>query len=69
MTTNDGKRELVTMRRGLAPWWWSKPRKELRMATLNARAEAVETKPVFRDAFKRTRSSFQSRAITSGRTR
>ena len=25
------------------------------MATFNARAETVETKPVFRDAFKRTR--------------
>ena len=34
---------------------FSKPFKELRMATFNARAETVETKPVFRDAFKRTR--------------
>jgi hypothetical protein len=34
---------------------FSKPLKELRMATFNARAETVETKPVFRDAFKRTR--------------
>jgi putative SOS response-associated peptidase YedK len=32
-----------------------KPLKELRMATFNARAETVETKPVFRDAFKRSR--------------
>jgi len=39
----------------LLPWWWSKPLKELRMATFNARAETVETKPVFRDAFKRSR--------------
>ncbi len=31
------------------------PLKELRVATFNARAETVETKPVFRDAFKRTR--------------
>ena len=43
------------MRWGLVPWWWSKPLKELRMATFNAQAETVETKPVFRDAFKRTR--------------
>ena len=43
------------MRWGLVPWWWSKPLKELRMATFNARAETVETKPVFRDAFKRSR--------------
>jgi putative SOS response-associated peptidase YedK len=43
------------MRWGLVPWWWSKPLKKLRMATFNARAETVETKPVFRDAFKRSR--------------
>ena len=55
VTAADGKRELVTMRWGLVPWWWSKPLKELRMATFNARAETVETKPVFRDAFKRSR--------------
>jgi putative SOS response-associated peptidase YedK len=49
------ERQLVTMRWGLVPWWWSKPLKELRMATFNARAETVETKAVFRDAFKRSR--------------
>jgi putative SOS response-associated peptidase YedK len=49
------ERELIPMRWGLVPWWWSKPLKELRMATFNARAETVETKPVFRDAFKRSR--------------
>jgi putative SOS response-associated peptidase YedK len=51
----DGKRDLVSMRWGLVPRWWSKPLKELRAATFNARAETVETKPFFRDAFKRTR--------------
>ena len=50
LTERDGKRELVTML-GPVPWWWSKPLKELRMATFNARAETVETKPVFRDVF------------------
>jgi putative SOS response-associated peptidase YedK len=55
VTERDGKRELITMRWGLVPWWWNKPLKELRMATFNARAETVETKPVFRDAFKRSR--------------
>jgi putative SOS response-associated peptidase YedK len=55
VTAADGKRDLVTMRWGLVPWWWSKSLKELRMATFNARAETVETKPVFRDAFKRSR--------------
>jgi len=55
VTEREGKRDLVTMRWGLVPWWWSKPLKELRMVTFDARAETVETKPVFRDAFKRTR--------------
>jgi putative SOS response-associated peptidase YedK len=55
LTAAEGKPELVTMRWGLVPWWWSKPLKDLRMATFNARAETVETKPVFRDAFKRSR--------------
>jgi putative SOS response-associated peptidase YedK len=55
VTAEEGKRELITMRWGLVPWWWSKPIKELRMATFNARAETVDTKPVFRDGFKRTR--------------
>jgi putative SOS response-associated peptidase YedK len=61
------ERELVTMRWGLVPWWWSKPLKELRMATFNARAETVETKPAFRDAFKRTRCLIPISAITNGR--
>jgi len=51
----DGKRELVSMRWGLIPRWWSKTLKDVKMATFNARAETVETKPFFRDAFKRTR--------------
>jgi putative SOS response-associated peptidase YedK len=55
VTERDGKRELVTMRWGMVPWWSSKPLKELRMATFNARAETVETKPVFRDAFTQRR--------------
>ena len=37
------------------PRWWSKPLEELRAATFDARAKTVETKPFFRDAFKRTR--------------
>jgi putative SOS response-associated peptidase YedK len=55
VTAEGGKRELGPMRWRLVPRWWSKPLKELRMATFNARAETVETKPFFRDAFKRTR--------------
>ncbi len=51
----DGKRELIPMRWGLVPSWWSKPLKELRVSTFNARVETVAQKPFFRDAFKRTR--------------
>jgi hypothetical protein len=51
----EGERELLPMRWGLVPSWWPKPLKEMRVATFNARAEAVARKPTFRDAFKRTR--------------
>jgi putative SOS response-associated peptidase YedK len=50
----DGKRELASMRWGLIPWWWKRPLKEL-PSTFNARAETVATKPMFRDAFRRSR--------------
>jgi putative SOS response-associated peptidase YedK len=51
----DGKRELKQMRWGLVPYWWTKPLKELRLATFNARVETVETKPFFREPFKQWR--------------
>jgi putative SOS response-associated peptidase YedK len=51
----DGNRRLVPMRWGLVPSWWSKPIKELKLATFNARAETVTTKPFFRGPFKRNR--------------
>jgi putative SOS response-associated peptidase YedK len=51
----DGTRELVPMRWGLVPSWWPKSLKELKAATFNARAETVADKPIFRDAFKRSR--------------
>jgi putative SOS response-associated peptidase YedK len=51
----DGKRRLERMRWGLVPSWWSKPLKEMKLATFNARAETVATKPMFRSAFKRNR--------------
>ena len=50
-----GKRELLPMRWGIVPSWWSKPLKEMKHATFNARAETVAEKAMFRDAFKRTR--------------
>jgi putative SOS response-associated peptidase YedK len=55
IVAHDGKRRLARMRWGLVPSWWSKPLKELKLATFNARAETVAAKPFFRSAFKRTR--------------
>jgi putative SOS response-associated peptidase YedK len=55
ITERDGKRECVSMRWGLVPYWWSKPLKELRLATSNARVETVTEKPFFREPFKRRR--------------
>ena len=55
VTAEEGKRELVPMRWGLVPRWWSKTIKDEKIATFNAREETIETKPFFRDAFKRTR--------------
>jgi putative SOS response-associated peptidase YedK len=51
----EGKRVFERMRWGLIPQWWNKPLKELRLATFNARAETVDTKPFFRGAFTRNR--------------
>jgi putative SOS response-associated peptidase YedK len=38
--TVDGKKVLAPMRWGLIPAWWSKPLKEMKLATFNARAES-----------------------------
>jgi putative SOS response-associated peptidase YedK len=53
-SADGGTAELVSMRRGLIPYWWKKPVKQL-PATFNARAESVADKPMFRDGFKRHR--------------
>jgi putative SOS response-associated peptidase YedK len=51
----ESVRELVPMRWGLIPCWWTKPLKEMKLATFNARVETVAEKPMFRGAFQRTR--------------
>ena len=51
----DDARAIMPMRWGLVPIWWSKPLKEMKMATFNARAETVAEKPMFRDSFKKRR--------------
>ena len=43
------------MRWGLVPYWWSKPLKEMRLATFNARVETVATKRFFSASFKTRR--------------
>jgi putative SOS response-associated peptidase YedK len=55
VVSTAGKRTLEQMRWGLVPGWWSKPLKEMKLATFNARAETVAEKPLFRSAFKHTR--------------
>ena len=50
-----GNRQLVPIRWGLVPRWWSRPLKELKLSTFNARAETVAEKRFFRGAFQRTR--------------
>jgi putative SOS response-associated peptidase YedK len=47
----EGRRELVSMRWGLVPFFWKKTLKDV-PATFNARAETVADKPMFREAFK-----------------
>jgi putative SOS response-associated peptidase YedK len=54
ITPDDKGLFLTPMRWQLIPRWWKKSLKEL-PATFNARAETVDEKPMFRDAFKRNR--------------
>jgi putative SOS response-associated peptidase YedK len=55
VVATEAGRTLERMRWGIIPSWWSKPLKEMRMATFNARAETVAEKPMFRTAFKSKR--------------
>jgi putative SOS response-associated peptidase YedK len=52
------------MRWGLIPYW----AKDIKIgfSTINARAEDVDTKPAFREAFQRRRCLVPSTAFTSG---
>jgi hypothetical protein len=45
IVAEDGKRELIRARWGLIPNWWSKPLKNLKLATFNARAETSDKPP------------------------
>jgi putative SOS response-associated peptidase YedK len=51
--TRDGQRSLDVMRWGLIPYW----AKDIKIgfSTINARAEEIDTKPAFREAFRQRR--------------
>jgi putative SOS response-associated peptidase YedK len=51
--TEEGTRELVPLRWGLVPSWSKGP--DNRFSMINARAETVDSKPAYRNAFKRRR--------------
>lgn len=53
LNRDKGKREFALMRWGLVPYW-AKDAK-VGYTTINARAEEVATKPLYREAFKRRR--------------
>ena len=53
LNRDTGKREFTLMRWGLVPYW-AKDAK-VGYTTINARAEEVATKPLYREAFKRRR--------------
>src|SRR5579859_6050971 len=48
----EGRRELVSMRWGLVPFFWKKALKDV-PATFNARVETIADKPMFREALQR----------------
>jgi putative SOS response-associated peptidase YedK len=53
----DGQRGLDVMRWGLIPYW----AKDIKIgfSTINARAEEIDTKPAFREAFRQRRCLVQ----------
>ena len=55
IVSGDGHLSCIPMRWGLIPAWWNKPLKEMKLATFNARADTIATRPMFRLAFKRSR--------------
>lgn len=56
VVVEDGKRMFRQMRWGLVPSWWKKTLKEAnRLATFNVRSETIDTKPMFRGAWKQGR--------------
>lgn len=58
---DTGKREFALMRWGLVPYW----AKDMKIGytTINARAEEIATKPLYREAFKRRRCLIPANAF------
>lgn len=48
-------RVLLPMRWGLVPSWWTRPLREWRASTFNARSEEASVKPAFRGAYRHRR--------------
>ena len=61
----DGQRSLDVMRWGLIPYW----AKDIKIgfSTINARAEEIDTKPAFREAFRQRRSLVPLDSFTNGK--
>jgi putative SOS response-associated peptidase YedK len=64
-TTEDGPREVVSLRWGLIPNWSEEPPKS---PLINARAERVATAPSYRSAFKQRRCIVPATAFYEWRT-
>ena len=54
LNADTGEREILMMRWGLIPTWYKDP-KHLGMSTINAKAESLLEKPMWRQAFKKRR--------------
>lgn len=69
VVTQDGDNLTYSeMRWWLVPNWWKKDLKSV-PATFNARAETVATKPMFRNAFKRTRCLIPASGFLNGQSK
>lgn len=53
--SHDGTPEIALLKWGLVPFFAKDPTAFAKLSTINARAETADTKPTFREAFKRRR--------------
>ena len=69
VTAEEGKRELAPMRWGLVPRWWSKPLKELRVATFTPARRRSRPSPSFAMRLSAAVALSRSRDTTNGERR